>query len=473
MHWTLCRATIACGWRRARPALEQNPLLTLLAGAISLSLPALALLAGRKVGSQLAAPLAAQESLASAFVLSLGWSAAVAGGAVAALAPGEAALGPQLRAAPLSRPTVFIALTALPAAFAGAGLLVAAGPFVLAFAASSPGGGGAGIVLLAALLAAASMGSALVEAVVAAGRGAVAGPLVLGALGGLWSLGTLGAGGGALAGPLAYAAEALRDPAAGPAEPLVALGLTTAAAWGLWAAAACGRPAERPERRSLRPILPIPATPQLAWLAASLKRYSRRRELRRAAVAVLVLTAAGGLAAHVLLPLPAPSAFYLTGGPAVFGAALVPLAAFGLDREAAWLRHSVPAPPGRAMVASSLAALGLALALVGAAVAPVGLAASVPFADWARLGAAAVFTCASALLAGALVPWRPDRLTEQLVSGAAFLSTATLLSLALATVVPRAIDYGIPELLLVAVALGLPLGAALAAGAVLASRARP
>ena len=74
-----------------------------------------------------------------------------------------------------------------------------------------------------------------------------------------------------------------------------------------------------------------------------------------------------------------------------------------------------------------MAAAGFGVALALEPIAPVTLA---------PLAAAALVVLGAALLAGALVPWRSERLTEQLGAYAAFAAVLTAVWLALAHAAP-------------------------------------
>ena len=76
----------------------------------------------------------------------------------------------------------------------------------------------------------------------------------------------------------------------------------------------------------------------------------------------------------------------------------------------------------------------------------------------------------AALVAGALVPWRGDRLPEQLASYGAFALVATALWLAVSAAARSAPFVGLPERLFTAIAVPLVLVASVAAVAVRVAR---
>lgn len=451
--WILFRATVVCAGRRALGVFAANPVVALCVGGVVVALPLLAALAGRKLGPDLAVALASEEALARSFALSVGFTSALAGAAVAALAPREA-LGPQLAAAPVSRFVTFLSVTALPLLLAATAVAALAVLFLLPFAAATPGGTRAAFVVLAGGAAAASLGAALGESAAGVARGSPSALVALAALGCAWTLATVAGGGDLLLGPLSYLAAALRAPAVPLAEPLGILGATTAAGLAVWTVGAA-RPVEPPPRSRVRSVLPVPRDPRLASFAVALKRAGRRSALRRHALGVAAVSAGGALLLDALLPVPPDVPFFFAGATATLGAAVLPLAAAGLDREADWLWRAVPERAAPRAVASSLALVLLAFALAALAVFPVALFAPVPAVEHAKLAVAGALTFAAALVAGTLVPWRGDRLPDQLASYAAFALVGIALWLVVSTAARNAPFVGLPER--VATALAVPL----------------
>ena len=192
MRSALCRVLVRVAARRLRPVLVTNPLLGAIAGAAVVGTPVAAWLIGGELGRQIGpaavGPVADMLALSSAFV------GVIAGALFATLAPGRAALGAQLRSAPLSRPDEFIVLTLLPAA-----LLAVPVAFTLALGAASfsrhlPGGTVTAMPLLASGAYAAAVGAALSQAVVALRRRAADGLLAVLLIGGIWTFGGVLAG---------------------------------------------------------------------------------------------------------------------------------------------------------------------------------------------------------------------------------------------------------------------------------------
>jgi len=383
--WTLCRTELRCLARRLEGAFAASPLVVGAAVLALAALPAVALRAGMRAAPSLRAAAAAQS-----FAVSVGLAAALAGSVVTLLAPGRRALGRQLEASPLSRTTVFVGLTALPLAL----VLCAIGlPAVLLVA---PAAGRRTPLVLAELIGAVALGGAAAEAVLALARRSLRGV------------------------PIAAAVGLIALGGRGPAPLAVPL----------WAAAAALRPDEPPERGAVHVVV-------RSAFGCALVRYARRRELRRQALAALALTGAGAVVLRVT-GVPAAAGLLLAGSSALLGAAVVPLAAAGLDLRAQWLWRSSPSSP--AVIAGTSAAAAL---VCGGSVAAVGIAVAmaadpVPPADAAPLAVAlaGLLVLGAALLAGALVPWRSERPVEQLGAYGAFAAVLTGAWIALSRLAP-------------------------------------
>ena len=448
---------LVCLARRLRGALEHGPAVTVLIALAGLSVPFALVLGGRSLGAALGPGLDADA--ARGLVTGLGLAAAAAGAAVALAAPGAAGLGPQLRAAPLRRRDVVLALTFLPAALGAAPAAAALVALTVPFAAATPGGAVAALPLVLAVAAAAAAGAATAESLLAAARGNAAGALGIATAAAVW----LATGGVAL-GPLDAAARSLAGSrsavASGGAAALVLLALSCE-----WLVLAARRPAERPVS-SPRVLMRVPRRPLPAVMALSLKRLLRRRELRRSVGATLILAAAGaGIASTGGSP-PAASAV-LAAGTASLGASLLPLAEPGLARQARWLVATAPVSREGAAAAGGAVAAALAIAATLVVSAPFAIA--VP-AELPKLALLALVTACAALAAGSLVPWRGERLADQFASFAAFAGALTAVSV-LGGVAGRAVDLGLPDLA-AAVSLSLVCVAAGLGAAALAGRGR-
>lgn len=417
------RAAARCARRRvarSRPAAAA-------VAAVVVALPAAAVVAGDRAGDVLRPALAARPSVALSLALTIGTTAGLVGMLVAMVAPRRGFLGSQLEGAPLHPLALFVLVTCVPVLAAGAlasalGLAFLVPAFGAAAAPAAAAAGWTGFAL----------GAAAAEGVVAARASPVAVAALAGVVG-VWALGAAGAGAGFLLGPFGYLAAALEGEPAAFGRPLASLVAVAALGLGLWALAAAVRADEPPPRGAVRALLPIPPQPLAAALVAALKRYTRRRELRRHACGVTVFAGGGGVLLGVALGVGPEPVVVFSGGLAALGAVAVPLAAAGIDAEAEWLWRAAPGRREALGAAATVAALACGLGVAGAGVAPV--------VTWGRPGAwpllqilaVAVFCLGAAALAGAIVPWRPDRPAEQLASLAAFAAVAGGLWLALST----------------------------------------
>jgi hypothetical protein len=189
-------------------------------------------------------------------------------------------------------------------------------------------------------------------------------------------------------------------------------------------------------------------------------RYARRRELRRQAAAACAL-AAGGAVALRLTGVPNQVSVFFGGATALLGAAVVPLAAPGIDRRAEWLWRSAPVSRGEVAFVHGVVSLGLGALVAAAGVAGSLAVAPVPPTVASPLAAAAAVVLGAALLAGSIVPWRSDRLAEQFGAYAAFGVVLSVLWFALArAAVPLGADHGARAAALAAAALLSCFGAA-------------
>lgn len=470
MPWALFRATVVCSWRRASPIALGNPAVAAAVGPAILALPAAAFLAGRRLGAAFGA-LPWDHALALSLALSLGATVALAGAALALLAPGSTTLDPQLRIAPVSRTGIFLSATALPFFLATAGFIAVAASFLIPFTAATPGGARATLVVLVGALAAVLLGAVTAVGAVALARGSGVGVGALSTVGVLWGAAAVTAEGEQLAGPFAHVAGVLVEPRPQLLRPLCVLGLAALAAGAAWAWAAVTLPAERPRRASVRAALRIPSRPPLACFVAGLKRHSRRPELRRHAGVVVASTSGGGFLATAVLASPPAFTLLFGAGLAVLGAALFPLAAAGLDQGASWLWASVPQRGFTLAVATLLSAVTVGAAVVCASLAPLAVAFPASVRSYAALVAPAFIAFGAALLAGAVVPWHPDRVLDQLAS-LAFVGVATAtVSVGIAAAAPAAVRAGVPDAFFWILTAACFFFAALGAGAALARRA--
>lgn len=419
-----------CAARRLRPALSHGPAVSLLLAGATIALPVALVLGGRALGGALGPGL--DETAARSLVAGLGLAAAAGGAALALAAPGTAGLGEQVRAAPVGRRQVVVATTVLPAALYAlpASLLLLA--VLVPVAAAAPGGPAAALPLALGIGAAGAAGAVVAEALLAAARGRILGPVAVVPAAVAWLL-----AGRSPFGPLGPAARALAvEGHAVEATAVAAPSLLVLA--GAWVVLASRRPAERAPSRPRLPIrLPRGALPAVAVVTAA--RLARMRPLRRA-VATTLLLAVGGGAVAWRAGTPAPACAVLAAGTASLGAALWPLAQAGLAREGRWLVGSTPVHAASAALSGALAAAALAIAATLAAAAPFAAAAPATLPKLLTLG---LVVALAALAAGAAVPWRGERLSDQLASLAALAAALTAFS-TLAGLAGRAADAGLP-----------------------------
>ncbi len=408
MLFAICEAQVRCAARRVAAGFAAAPLVVGCGALAAAALPA----GAWWLGTHLAPALRAADS--SQVALGAGLTAALAGAVLTLLAPTRV-LGAQLEVAPVPWFPAFVGLRL----FAPVCALVALALPVALFTAPAAGTGAP--VVLVRLAGAVALGGAGAEAALALARRSLLGVPVAAALALL-----LLARGAASAAPLAVA---------------------------LWFASLAARPKERAARATVRVLARRHVT-------ATALRYARRRDLRRQAAAGLAL-AVGGTAALRWTGVPNDVAVSFGGATALLGAAVVPLAGPGLDRRADWLWRTTPGRPGALALLHGAVALvlGFAAALLGIAcalaAAPARPTVALP------LVAAAAVVLGAALLGGSLVPWRPDRLAEQLGAYAAFGVVLCAVWFALARSAPLvAAESGARAGALAAAALALSLVAA-------------
>lgn len=317
----------------------------------------------------------------------------------ASLAPGSAVLGEQLAVAPVPRVPAALGLTIAPVA---ALVAAAAVPVVLVVA---PLSRAATPAAMAAFASGVALGAVAYESALALGRRALRGVAfaLLGAL-------------VAAADPLAPAATALQGDTSLRVFPVAAL------AFFVWGACALLRPERRPARGVVRVLTGGVVTSALA-------RYARRSELRRHAVTAVALAAAASATLRAAGFAPAP-AVLLASISAIVGAAMIPLAAAGLDARADWLWRAAPT-----RLSWLYARFAVASLFAGGVVASVAVASAWIFApaDPRQLGPLAAATAVvfgGALLAGAVGP-RSERTGLPLASLAAFAAVAVFWAVAL------------------------------------------
>jgi hypothetical protein len=402
MRWTLFSTTWRCAWRRLRPALAQNPLLALGAVAACAVVPVVAVVAGARLDARYV-ELTRDETVLRSLALGLCATGLVAGAAVALLAPGLAQLGHALEAAPISRAAAAWSLTVAPVCVGGAAILV---PFLL-FAV--PLAGVEGFVLVEATATGAVLGAACGEGLRLSSRLEPPGLAVLGSAIGLWALCGEAMGAAWYAGPAGSVAGHSSLPS------VLLLGVFALGGVGLWLAACAVQSKAQVRRRDVRTTsLPRRAVPAVA--VATARRIVRHRELRLQAAAAVVLPVAVGASLGAALEVGGGPLLTFAVGLSITAAALLPAAAFGLGRDAGWLFGVAPRSSRVLAGAVALGGAGPSLAVVAAAA-----LFCAPFArgdppTYLELEGTAAFVLGCATFGGAAVPWRPDRLLQQLGS---------------------------------------------------------
>jgi hypothetical protein len=350
------------------------------------------------------AELARDDAALRSLALGIGATGLVGGAAVALLAPGLAQLGSALEAAPISRAAAAWSLTIAPTCAGGAVLIAPLLLFATAMA------GVDGIVLAAASATAVVTGAALGEGLRLCGRLEPLGLAVLGSAVALWATGGAALASRWYSGPAGAVAEVR--------PPLTCLTLLAAFALGgvtLWLAACAVQATTRDRRRDVRAAsLPGQVVPAVA--VATARRVIRHRELRVQAAAAALVPVVVAAALGAVLDVGGAPLLAFAVGLSITAAALLPAAAIGLGSDGGWLFDAAPRP-------ARLLAGAVALGGVGASLAVVAAAAffAAPFARgepsaYLELEGAAAFVLGCAAFGGAAVPWRADRLLQQLAS---------------------------------------------------------
>jgi len=403
MRWTLFSSAWRCAWRRLRPALEQNPLLALAAGASCAGIPVAAVVAGLRLDARYA-EFARDDGMLRSLALGIGPTALVGGAAIALLAPGLAQLGRALEAAPISRGAAAWSLTIAPACAGGALLLAPLYLFAAAMA------GIDGVVLATATATAAVTGAALGEGLRLCGRFRPIGLTVLGSAAGLWTIGGAAFGAGWYAGP-AGATVGVHSP---PLS-LMLLGALVLGGVTLWLAGSAAQTATYERRRDVRGMnLPGLALPAVA--VATARRLVRHRQLRVQAGAAVLVPVAVAAALGATLDVGGGPLLAFAVGLSITAAALLPAAAVGLGGDGSWFFDTSPRSALVVAGAVALGGVGTSLAVVAAAALFVAPFARGEPSAYLELEGVAAFVLGCAAFAGSAVPWRADRLLQQLAS---------------------------------------------------------
>jgi hypothetical protein len=418
LRWTLCRAVCVAGLRRVRPVLVANPVLAGLAACAAVGVPVGAFTAGRHLSDAFAVAVVDPVAVRS-LALGLAATGLVAGVAVGLLAPGLDALGAQLAAAPARRSTLVFATCLAPMGLAAALAVV---PWLL-FAIPLAGAHAAPALL--ALTAALTLGAAGAEA----GRGVAArdaaGLATLAGAGVAWVLPALLWGDGVETGP--FAALVVSLPHGPVALPALTGAAVTGCATALWLAAASRRPAARAPAVPSLVLLPVPSRGPAAIVATTSKRIGRRSELRAHVVATVLLPTAAAYALAFALHVRGEALLGFAAALTLTAVAVLPSVALGLQAEQSWLVRSAPQCRARSSAAACAggmlagAALLAAVATITAPVAHGGPRALL------QVESSAAFVLGSGAIAGALVPWRADRVLQQLAAFGALFGVVVVL----------------------------------------------
>jgi hypothetical protein len=445
--WKLSSAVLLCSARRAVRAAATGPLVATLAAVLVAALPVLALVLGRQL-APLVAAAGADPLLAKVFAASLVAPAFAVGLAVGALLPGDRALGPQLLPSPVTRSVRFAGLTLLPLAAIVAPLTAIALVGAAAASAEAPAGRWLAGAIVSVFLAAAAVGAALAAAGAAAlGRARFA-PLPAAAVA-VWF------GAGAAQGvPLLGVGAWLSAATTGDVRGALAAGtvgvIVVLSAVAIWAAAS-GTETGRGSRGQVRVAAPLPQGARRAVVVAFIARLARQGQLRRHVIVAAVVASAGAALLRVV-GAGEMAASYLPFTAALVAAAAVPPAAVALRRDAEWLLRACPVPRralARAGATAGVAAAAATIVFVVAVAAPI---AALDPGAWPIAETSAATVIAAAVIGGALVPWRPDRVVEQTASYVVVGALAAAGSYALSRSAAGAAELGVPEALFAAVA---------------------
>jgi hypothetical protein len=267
-----------------------------------------------------------------------------------------------------------------------------------------------GIVFAAATATAVATGAAFGEGLRLCSRFRPRGLTVLGSAAGLWAIG------GTAVGAEWYSGAA--GAVVGVHPPLFSLALLGALALGglvLWLAGCAVQSTTHERRRDARATkLPGRAVPAVA--VATARRLVRHPELRVQAIAAVVAPVAVAASLGATLDVGGGPLLAFAAGLSITGAALLPAAAVGLGGDSSWFFDTSPRSVRVVAGAVALGGEGVSLAVVAAA----ALFAA-PFARgdpsaYLELEGAAAFVLGCAAFGGGAVPWRADRMLQQLAS---------------------------------------------------------
>ena len=459
MRSALCNAVVRCQARRLGKTAATAPLPAAILVIVVLLSPIALARVGHAVGSEVAG-VVGTGGVADALVVGPVLAAAVAGAALAVSLPGRSALGQQVAAGPCGSITAIVAGLLVPALIAVLTVLPSLVALCIALAVELPGGGPAGAALALATIAAVPAGAVLAEGVIAGSRGrwqrflAIAGGALVWVVTGA---AVADAPGAAVLGPFAPVGAAL----CGSASPFFGL----AAAFGAflvlvfaWVSLAAARPERRLRiaRRGRRIVrgrwFSVPAA--LAVL------LTRRDDVRLAIVGAFGFGAAG-VALAIATDAPAPTPFLLATTTALLGSILFPLAVCGVLLHGRWLW--VGGPGDRHVIGLAACLIGMAGSAIPVAVVGAGAVvfAGAPGNALGVVAGIVVVASATALVAGALVPWSSEGVGDQLTTFAALAALAVGASVTVGAAAPRLVSLGLPDGVVVVLVCGASIGAAL------------
>ncbi len=470
----LARAVLICSWRRLRPFALANPLVAAVVLMIAVALPGLALLLGDRVSPSLSKALLEQAGVGEALTAGIVLGGALAGVIVTTVAPGAAVFGPQISAAPVRRMRLLWAGAGLPlslAAFVFATLLAFA---AFPVAARLPAGGLFVLEIVAIALCASVLGASAIESGLAAIRGRPTGIIALSSIASVWII-SAGLSESRVLGPFALGANSLRTGSshAGRESALHSgvLAFLMLAAFFAWLFLSAGRAPSRARSEPKTVLKGVPRNLFAAGVVVALKRLSRREEIRREIVPVTFLCCVTGPALLVFAPeTPQIAVLGIVSFSEIAAVAVIALAAAGVDEEGRWLWKTAPAGDSSRLAGNALGAIVLALLVFIVAIAPSLALASRPLPLLVEFCGFACFILAVAAVSGTVVPWRSERLAEQIASYTACLVLVGVLWYLFGKVAAPLAAAGAPEpaifaaLGLTAVAASLGTSAALAGG---------
>jgi hypothetical protein len=411
---SLAKASTLCLARQLIAPLYANPVLAALVTSVVLALPAGGWFLGRASGNTISV-LLADPTLARTFLLAISLGAATGGLCMAMLAPHFSVLDEQLQATPLPRLQLIAGAMLAPLLIPLAWISLTVGSFLTAVianpAVSALAAATVAMLGVTVFVSGAALGSGLPH-LRAERPTAIALPILLVPL---WMLAGTASGWDALDGLPAAAVSALHG---GTHVFWLVSGLLLLIAGAGWALhAALPRPTARASAPTLV-LLPVPASPVLASVAATLKVLGRRGDLRGNAWAVLVATPIIGLIVHTASPIPQTAGLFAMAA-ALLGSVTIVLATPAVVAAPSWMWTTTGRGPG-AVGASLVAGIACQALVLAGSIAPLALTGALDKDVLAILPATGCLTAAAALTAGTIAPWDPAESARQAVTMAVF-----------------------------------------------------